>query len=133
ASALSGRAHLIPPGLRPLYHAAAVFPSNHIVTLAAVTARLLGQARVPEENAPAAALPLLRGAVDNLEHLGFAAALTGPIVRGDVDTVRLHLGRLSPPDRSLYSALGRETLRLARLAGLDPARAAELESLLSAD
>ena len=67
------------------------------------------------------------------EHLGFPAALTGPIVRGDVDAVRLHLGRLSPSDRSLYSALGRETLRLARLAGLDPDRAAELESLLAVD
>ncbi len=132
-STLGGRALVVPPSLRPLYHAAAVFASNYVVTLAAVAARLLSQAGVPEEDAAAAAVPLLRGAVGNLEHLGFAAALTGPIVRGDVDTVRLHLGRLSPPDRSLYSALGRETLRLARLAGLDPARAAELESLLSAD
>lgn len=132
-SSLGGRALVVPPTLRPLYHAAAVFASNYVVTLAAVAARLLAEAGVPEADAAAAALPLVRGAVDNLEHLGFAAALTGPIVRGDVDTIRLHLARLSPHDRALYSALGRETLRLARLAGLDPARAAELESLLSVD
>jgi len=132
-SALGGRTFVIPPSLRPLYHAAAVFASNYVVTLAAVATRLLGQAGVSEDNAAAAVLSLLRSTVDNLDHLGFAAALTGPIVCGDVDTVRLHLGRLSASDRSLYSALGRETLRLARLAGLDPARAAELESLLSVD
>ncbi|MFO7260018.1 MAG: DUF2520 domain-containing protein [bacterium] len=131
--ALGGRDLVIPPNLRPLYHAAAVFASNYVVTVAAVAVRLLRQAGIPEEDAVAATLPLLRSTVDDLEHLGFPAALTGPIVRGDVDAVRLHLGRLSPSDRSLYSALGRETLRLARLAGLDPDRAAELESLLAVD
>lgn len=132
-SALRGRALVVPPTLRPLYHAAAVFASNYVVTLAALAARLLSQAGIPEDDAVRATLPLIRGAVDNLEHLGFAAALTGPIVRGDVDVVRLHLGRLSSHDRSLYCALGRETLRLARLAGLDAERAAELESLLSGE
>jgi predicted short-subunit dehydrogenase-like oxidoreductase (DUF2520 family) len=59
------------------------------------------------------------------------AALTGPIARGDVDTVRLHLARLSPGDRVLYCGLGLELLRLAREAGLDDARAEEIESLLT--
>jgi len=131
--ALEGRDLIVPPSLRPLYHAAAVFASNYVVALAAAAVRLLCQAGVAEEDAMAAALPMLRATVDNLEHLGVPGALTGPIARGDVDTVRLHLGRLSPSDRSLYSALGRETLQLARLAGLDPDRAAELESLLAVD
>ncbi|HEY8469046.1 MAG TPA: DUF2520 domain-containing protein [Longimicrobiales bacterium] len=132
-NALRGRALVVPPALRPLFHAASVFASNYVVTLAAVAARLLSQAGISEDEAIEATLPLIRGAVDNIEHLGFAAALTGPIMRGDVDVVRLHLGRLSSEERSLYCALGRETLRLARLAGLDAERAAELESLLSGE
>lgn len=128
---LGGRALLIPPTLRPLYHAAAVFASNYLVALIAIAVRLLQEASVPEEDALPAILPLVRGTLDNLEKLGVPAALTGPIPRGDADTVRLHLARLSAEDRELYSALGRELLRLAHAAGLDERRAAEIESLLS--
>lgn len=129
--ALEGRPLVIPPMLRPAYHTAAVFASNYLVTLIATAARLLMQAGVPESEALPAILPLVRGTFENVEHLGTAAALTGPIARGDVDTVRLHLTRLSPSDRPLYCALGLETLELARAAGLDGHRAAELESLLT--
>ena len=127
--ALGGQTLVIPPTLRPVYHAAAVFASNYVVAAAAVMARTLAEAGIAEKDAIAATLPLMRGTVDNVGDLGFGAALTGPVARGDVDTVRLHLLRLSPRERGLYSALGRETLRLARAAGLDPARAAEIESL----
>jgi predicted short-subunit dehydrogenase-like oxidoreductase (DUF2520 family) len=78
-----------------------------------------------------ALIPLVRGTLDNLEQLGVRGALTGPIVRGDLDTVRLHLARLSAADRTLYCALGLELLRLARAAGLDEERAGELEALLA--
>lgn len=128
---LRGRALVIPPMLRPQYHAAAVLASNYLVALMAASIRLLTQAGVAEDDALPALLPLVRGTLDNLEHLGGAAALTGPIARGDVDTVRLHLARLSLEDRVLYSALGREALRLARVAGLDEGRAAELDALLT--
>ena len=128
--ALSGRALVVPPALRPSYHAAAVFASNYVVAAAAVVARTLAEAGISESDAIAAALPLMRGTLDNIQQLGFGAALTGPVARGDVDTVRLHLSRLSPRERGLYSALGQETLRLARAAGLDPARANALEELL---
>ena len=130
-AALDGRPLVIPPALRPLYHAAAVFASNYLLAAAAAVARTLAEAGIEEEAAVAAALPLMRGTMDNLEQLGLGAALTGPVARGDVDTVRLHLSRLSPRERRLYSALGLETLQLARGAGLDPARADALESLLA--
>ena len=96
-----------------------------------VAARLLEQASVDGARVLPALLPLVRGTLDNLEHLGVGAALTGPIPRGDADTVRLHLARLSAEDRALYCALGLELLRLARQAGLDERRAAEIESLLA--
>ncbi|MEX0893547.1 MAG: Rossmann-like and DUF2520 domain-containing protein [Gemmatimonadota bacterium] len=130
ANALRGRALVIPPALRVTYHAAAVLASNALVTLAAAAARTLAAAGVPEDEALPALLPLMRGTLDNLEHLGIPAALTGPIARGDADTVRMHLARLSEGDRSLYCALGRETLAMARAAGLAPERADELARLL---
>lgn len=129
--ALRGTPLVVPPSLRPLYHAAAVFASNYFVALVAVAARLLKQAGIPDSDALPAILPLVRGTLDNIEQLGISAALTGPIARGDVDTVRRHLARLSPQERTLYCALGLEALELAKAAGLDARRAAELEALLS--
>jgi predicted short-subunit dehydrogenase-like oxidoreductase (DUF2520 family) len=130
-SALGGLPLVIASTMRPLYHAAAVIASNYLVALAAAASRMLGEAGVPEEDALPALLPLLRGTLDNIEQLGMPAALTGPIARGDSDTVRLHLARLSPADRVLYCGLGLELLRLARDAGLDEGRAEEIESLLT--
>lgn len=129
--ALSGVPLVIPPSLRPIYHAAAVVASNYLIAVLALAARLLEQASVAPDDVLPALLPLVRGTLDNLEHLGVAAALTGPIPRGDAETVRLHLARLSPADRLLYCGLGIELLRLARDAGLDERRAMEIESLLA--
>lgn len=131
-SELGGAALVIPHARRAHYHAAAVLASNYIVAVLGAAVRLLGEAGVDEDDAVRALVPLVRGTLANVEHLGIRGSLTGPIARGDVDTVRLHLARLSAEDRSLYSALGFEALRLARAAGLDERRADELESLLNA-
>lgn len=128
---LGGRVLIIPPAMRPLYHAAAVFASNYLISLISIAVRLLDEAGVPPDDAVPAILPLVRGTLDNLEKLGVSAALTGPVARGDADTIRMHLASLSEPERELYSALGRELVGLARAAGLDERRAAEVESLLS--
>jgi predicted short-subunit dehydrogenase-like oxidoreductase (DUF2520 family) len=129
--ALNGLPLIISPSKRPIYHASAVVVSNYLIALLAFGVRLMMEAGTTEADALAALLPLVHGTLENLEQLGVAASLTGPIARGDADTVRLHLARLSDSDRALYSALGRELLRVARSAGLDPAKAAELEHLLA--
>lgn len=129
--ALAGRAILVPPALRPLYHAGAVTASNYLVTLAATAASMLRSAGVEGDDALHALLPLMRGTLANLEEIGLPGALTGPIQRGDTETVRLHLARLSGEARAVYCALGIETLRLAREAGLDERHAAALESMLA--
>jgi predicted short-subunit dehydrogenase-like oxidoreductase (DUF2520 family) len=72
---------------------------------------------------------LIRGAAANLE-AGPAAALTGPVRRGDVETVVAHLGALGPEDRELYLLLAREALRLAREAGLASEAADRMERVL---
>jgi predicted short-subunit dehydrogenase-like oxidoreductase (DUF2520 family) len=131
-SALDGLPLVIPQQLRPLYHAAAVVASNYLVAITGLATRLLHEAGVPEDDALPALLPLLRGTLDNIEQLGVLAALTGPIARGDTDTIRLHLARLSAGDRVLYCGLGLELLRMARAAGLDEQRAEEIQALLTA-
>jgi predicted short-subunit dehydrogenase-like oxidoreductase (DUF2520 family) len=87
-------------GDRAAYHAAAAIASNHLVAL-------LGQV---ERTAPVPLevfLPLVRATVDNVAALGPSAALTGPVARGDVDTVRAHLGALPAGEHEAYRALAR--------------------------
>ena len=128
--ACGGHALHVRPGGKALYHAAAVFASNYAVALLAVAERLMEEAGVPAEDARPALAALAAGAVENVGARGPAAALTGPVARGDEDTVALHLARLSGADRTLYCSLGREALRLARGHGLDGAAAARLRALL---
>ncbi|MBK6431287.1 DUF2520 domain-containing protein [Candidatus Amarolinea dominans] len=99
AAALDGAWQWLKPGARPLYHAGAVFASNYVVTLFSVGVRLLTQAGLTPTQASAALLSLTQGAVRNLATVGLPAALTGPIRRGDAETVVRHLAALdaTPP------------------------------------
>lgn len=113
---------------KPGYHAAAVFASNYLVVMAAIADRLTTAAGVGS----AAELfgPLMRRAVDDVVARGPRAALTGPILRGDVATVRAHLDSLDAATAALYRALGREALELAATE-TSPDAVAELRRLLS--
>ena len=91
---------------RAAYHAAACIASNHVVALLAQVERV---APVPLD----AFLPLIRATVDNVADLGAEAALTGPVARGDVETVRGHLDALSDADRDAYLALARRAYELS--------------------
>ena len=133
ANALGGSTLVIPPTMRPVYHAATALASSHLVALAAAAVRTLARTGVPEEDALQALLPLMQGTLENVRQLGVPASLTGPIALGDTDAVRLHLARLSPRERVLYCDLGRELLELARAAGLNAARADEIEDLLASE
>lgn len=120
----------LPVGAKPAYHAGAVIASNYAVALAALASRVAAAAGVDPATAARIYLPLLRGTLESLERLPPAGALTGPIMRGDVATVRAHLGALSGEARRLYAVLGTATLALALEAGLDRERGGELEVLL---
>lgn len=115
---------------KAVYHAGAVLVGNYAVALAGAASRLAKSAGVPPELAEKMYLPLLQGALENLGRQSVASALTGPVRRGDVNTIREHLEALSTDDRRLYAVLGLEALRLAREAGLDEASAAEVERVL---
>jgi predicted short-subunit dehydrogenase-like oxidoreductase (DUF2520 family) len=130
---LDGTPLTIPVTRRPLYHAAAVVASNYLPVLLALAARLLVHAGAREEEAVPALLPLMRGTLDNVAELGIAAALTGPIARGDVETVRLHLRTLPEREARLYRELGREAVALAESRGLDADTVAALRELLAVE
>jgi predicted short-subunit dehydrogenase-like oxidoreductase (DUF2520 family) len=130
---IGGSVVTVPVTKRPLYHAAAVFASNYLAGLIAAAGRLMAQAGVPEDEALQAIIPLARGSLENLERLGPVRALTGPVSRGDVETVRLHLRTLEPRERALYASLGLEILRLAGENGLEEDVRDELEELFEGE
>ncbi len=107
--ALGGRAVEVPDEHRAVYHAAAVIASNHLVALLGQVERVARPAGVPL----AAYLDLVRGTVENVAALGPAAALTGPVSRGDWDTVARHLAALEPVERPAYQVMARLAARLA--------------------
>lgn len=129
---LNGVAVEIAEDRRPLYHAALCHASNHLVTLIAGASGALADAGVDD---PAALLaPLVRAALDNSLDMGFAG-LSGPLLRGDAQTIADHLGALaeySPPLLPAYRAMARATVgELKRTEILSSTRLGALDSLLS--
>ena len=128
---LGGRLTWLDEDKRVLYHAALAHGANHLVTLIAQAMDLLRDAGSDD---PAATLgPLLGAALDNTLAYG-DAALTGPIVRGDVHTVQAHLKTMAataPSTVETYVAMARATVNRAVVMGrLEPRRAAELIEVL---
>jgi predicted short-subunit dehydrogenase-like oxidoreductase (DUF2520 family) len=131
AADLGGRVTWIDEDKRVVYHAALAHGANHLVTLVAQAMDLL---RAAGSDDPAATLaPLLGAALGNTLAYG-DAALTGPIVRGDVRTVEAHLQAMATADPSTvetYVAMARATVDRAVVMGrLEPRRAAELVDVL---
>ena len=134
AHALEGRIVRLGPGDKVLYHAAAVIACNYAVTLMNMATDLWEQFGVSKKDAIDALLPLLRGTLNNLANVGLPHALTGPIARGDVGTIRKHLEALearAPALLPAYRVLGLQTIPVALGKGrIDQDRAAELRALL---
>ena len=130
---LGGRTTWVPEELRTLYHAGLAHGANHLVTLVSEAMELLAATGAED---PAATLrPLLTAALDNALEAG-DAALTGPIVRGDVETVRAHLADIritAPHTVPSYVAMARATLDRVVVDGrLLPVRAARIAAVLDA-
>ena len=104
---------------RACYHASAVIASNALVTLMDASIQVMGLAGIDPDAARQALIPLMRGSVENLAKLSPGEALTGPVARGDVDTIERHLLALrdAPELASLYADLCARTVLLAEGAG----------------
>ncbi len=121
AADAGARPFRLPEEARPLYHAAAVFASNYLVTVLALAERLFRDAGI-EDPAPLY-LPLVRATLGNVEAMGAERALTGPAVRGDAGTIGRNLQALSaaaPDAIPAYLALATVALDLAEHAGRLP-------------
>ncbi len=101
---------------KTLYHAAAVFASNYIVSIMGVAQEALVAAGMSADSALAVLLPLTRESVENVARLGPRAALTGPIARGDNAVVAQQQTVVQNWDQqygALYEQLAMGTHRLA--------------------
>lgn len=107
-AALGGRAVEVGEGDWVRYHAAAVIAANHLVALLGQVDRVAATVGAPLE----AYLDLARGSLDDVAALGPAAALTGPVRRGDRATVERHLAALPADERAAYQVLSSEAARL---------------------
>jgi predicted short-subunit dehydrogenase-like oxidoreductase (DUF2520 family) len=132
AGQLGARTLEIPPGMKSFYHAAAVISSNFPIVLAAVATGILTDVGIPERSAQHAVHSLMEAAVSNFADTPPEDALTGPVVRGDAETVHRHLQALrhNPDARALYRRLSFAALEIANRRGTDPGRLAEIQKLL---
>lgn len=112
---LAGNSFSIDSDKKPLYHAAAVMVSGNVTALFDVALEMLRQCGLTRAEARRALLPLLKSAVDNLDKMDPAQALTGTFARGDVETVKRHLASLEGNEAvlQLYRLLGLWSLNLA--------------------
>jgi predicted short-subunit dehydrogenase-like oxidoreductase (DUF2520 family) len=134
AGHLGARTLDIPSGKKAAYHTAAVISSNFPVVLASVAGHLLQNLGVPDATAYQAVESLMRGAMANMKQALPDDALTGPVIRGDADTVGKHLRALKGHERALdvYRALSAAAVEIAERRGTDPKKLAAVGGLVRA-
>jgi predicted short-subunit dehydrogenase-like oxidoreductase (DUF2520 family) len=110
---LGGHAYSIRKKDKAAYHACGTFASPLFTALLATTEQVAALAGVNRKAAKERMIPILRQTLANYAAFGAAGAFSGPLVRGDVDTVKEHLRVLrgSPAARQVYSELARAALR----------------------
>ena len=129
---LGGNSFHVPAKERAAYHAAACFCSNYAVTLEALAQKLMSRWTGSEEAAWQALLPLFKGTSANLQTTSKAGnVLTGPVARGDINTIEKHLQALPNEYLSIYKSLCLATTKLALTnETIDDQTAIQLHNLL---
>jgi predicted short-subunit dehydrogenase-like oxidoreductase (DUF2520 family) len=131
---LGGRAMTVPPDAKTAYHLCACLLSNYLVSLVTFGRQLYPVSRLSASRWMHQFAPLMRTTLDNLERDGPERVLTGPLSRGDLDTLRRHLRHLrrEPSSlRTLHRILALRAVELARSgARIDAATAGRLRRLL---
>ena len=132
AGHLGARTLDIPPGKKPAYHAAAVISSNFPVVLASIAGRLLHDIGVPDGSAYQAVESLMTGALTNMKQTLPDDALTGPVMRGDAETVAKHLRAIQGRGAAseAYRALSAAAVEIAERRGIDPIKLAAVGGLV---
>lgn len=112
---LNAKTFRVEPKAKPYLHASAVVASNYLVVLAGLISQISEQGNVDKQTLLKALTPLMENTLQNINELGVVNALTGPIARGDINTIQKHLESLKnvPEVCSLYKTLGIEAVKIA--------------------
>ena len=120
---------------KTLYHAAAVVASNYLVAVQDLAIKFIEIAGIESKDAFKVLSPLIQGTLSNIEAVGTTRALTGPIARGDLETVSRHIDGIKekiPGLLYLYNSLGRHTVDIALRGGtISEEKAQGLKKLLT--
>ena len=135
ASDLGGSSFKIDSSQRAAYHASAVMACGLLAGLTGLAAEMWEPLGIDRSDALKRLIPLLRSTVDALDEKGLPSAITGPFVRGDVETIGSHLSATtinSPETGNAYAALSLATLHIAKeQGGLSESAYQRIKSALS--
>lgn len=123
--AVGGLPLLLRPEQQALYHAAAVLSAGHVAALLDVAVHILIRVGLDRTSAEQSLLALTRSVLDNASQVGLTSALSGPVARGDLQTVAQHLHslhRLSCEAEDVYRVLAHNAVDMAYRRGLVPAQ-----------
>lgn len=109
------------------YHASAVFASNLVIGLYRMGTGLLSDCGFSQKEAEAALMPLFANNAANMQQYGCAHALTGPVSRGDAETVEKHLRALDGDVRDVYRLLSKQLCREDQTGILEILEAAKVD------
>lgn len=119
---------------KSIYHAGACVVSNYLVTLMDWGLSLFESIGIKSDDGYKALYPLIEGTIKNIHKLGPEKALTGPIARGDVETVENHIKSIKntvQDKMDFYRLMGNMTLELAKKDRLnDNKKIKELQNIL---
>ena len=95
---------------KALYHASAVFASNFTVALAHISDSMLKHIGIDDTDT---VLNIMENTIVNLKASGIIKSLTGPVERGDTETIERHMANLSGQNLKIYEALSTDLIHIA--------------------
>lgn len=112
---LNNKVKVISKENKDKYHTAAVTVSNHVISLAQIGISLLEECGFSEDEANKALYPLMLNNIINIGQNGIVSSLTGPVERGDLDTVIKHIKCLkNEDDKVIYKLLSKKLVEIAK-------------------
>ena len=131
---LGGTTVVVSEEVRAAYHASAVMACGLLTGLVGLSADMWSSLGVDRRRAVELLTPLVSSTVEGIGERGIPAAITGPYVRGDIDTVRMHIEathRASPTTGRAYAALALAALPYAvEQGGLSDSAKSQIEGFL---
>lgn len=111
---LGNTVFLISDEQKPLYHLANVMASNFVLALISQSVEILSEIGISNDDAVCALMPLIFANISNIKNCGTTSALTGPVERNDICTIKKHLEVASNSQKKLYKDLSKILLDIAK-------------------